>query len=522
MIHNSELLANAFLMIALISWTTCEDQSHNMKILFPTSSKIEWHDVSPSNLICSTARIHQNIAHGLSFVVNRPVIGKDPKISGTLCVAIELTTTCSKGFFGGVDVTLSTSPADLSEENCRKEIASQNQGEFSSAEHPQPVCSWMKTSSTSRTVIHLSKMDAHYDPYSDTLFSSIFLSGKCRASFCQTVFENRLWIPQESLTEYCSTEHLVESSMMIYNSSSNGSSLWSPDFDISEEEKPCIMNFCGQKGLRFASGEWVALSRQSIPKAPWVGEHFYHLKDCDGHTTVNLVEAHQDLRHMTKVVLEEFIDEQCEMTVNKLKEGNMISRIELQTLYPRTPGFHPIYRYTQGKFLMGMAHYSWVSIESSEIFPYISIRSSLNKSIEYSYWTMDNRTQIIDGPNGLYILDHQLIYGLEEEQKFRRILSKSSKHVFPILPEQKTNGQSFVRLLSHTSYSFSDDASLVDVIWHPVLTCLIITAILLPSMIGIIWCTKNQVFIKELKSFAQRDVEPSEDISEAEGEYFNP
>ncbi|AGY80342.1 glycoprotein [North Creek virus] len=522
MINHTNLLINTVLVMAYLNKPIFAASQQNIKILFPTSFKIEWHDVSSSNLKCPNTNVHQNIDHGTSFIVHRPHIGKDPMISGTLCVSMELITTCSKGFFGGLDIMTSTSPADLSEEDCRKEIARQNQGEFSSSEHPQPVCSWMKTSSTSRTVIHLNNMDVHYDPYSERLCLSLFIGGKFRIPGVDIVFENRLWVPHESLTKYCSEEHLVESSLIIYNTTATKSALWSPDFDVAEDELPCIMSFCGQRGLRFGSGEWVAYPGRMFLLEPWVGEYFYHLQFCDSHTTINLVEANQDLKHMTKEVLTEFLDEQCEMTINKLKEGNLISRIELQTMYPRTPGFHPVYRYTPGKFLMGMAHYSWVSIEPSDIFPYVLIRSSLNKTIEYPYWTLDNRTNIIDGPNGLYILDRTLIYGLEEEQTFKRTLSKSSLHIFPIVSEQKNITKSFLKLISHKSYSFSDDASLVDVIWHPTLKYAITTSLIIAILLILICCARRQIFIKRCKYCVKTDARRPDDLSEEEGDYFDP
>nr|BBQ04826.1 glycoprotein [Culex pseudovishnui rhabdo-like virus] len=494
----------------------------NLMILFPTSTNIEWHDVSPSNLICPGASLHQKMDKGLYLPVRRPTIGKTPNLSGTLCIAMELVTTCYKGFFGSVDVTISSNPSVISEDDCRKEIASQSQGDYRSTEHPQPSCSWMRTSSVRRSIITLNPLDVHYDPYSDTLYSSIFLGGKCQTDVCPTVFENRIWIPHESLTEFCSAEKLSESKIILYNSSDTQSSLWSPDFVIPDDKTPCIMDFCGHKGLRFPSGDWVALSRDDIPKEEWVGEYFYHLTDCAPHTVVNVVDSGQDFNYISETLLDEFINEQCELTISKIKEGDLISRIELQTLSPRTPGFHPVYRYQPGTFQMSMTHYSWIVIKPTDVFPYIELFSHSNESIRYDYWTVDNKTGIIDGPNGLYVLNKNLIYGLREEQTFKRILSKSSKQKFPLFNTKISQPLSVIKLLSYSSHSFSNDATLAEVLWHPLLIGMVLTcACGLLVLVMIVYFKRNLVLRKVL-SCMKESTKSTDDMSEEEGDYFDP
>nr|UUG74019.1 MAG: glycoprotein [Culex pseudovishnui rhabdo-like virus] len=496
--------------------------SDSLMMLFPTSPNIEWHDVSPSNLICPDASLHREMEKGLALPVHRPTIGKTPNLSGTLCIAMELVTTCYKGFFGGVDVSISSNPSVISEDNCRKEIASQAQGDYRSTEHPQPVCSWMKTSSVRRSIITLNPLDVHYDPYSDTLYSSLFLGGKCQTNVCPTVFENRIWIPHESLTEFCSAEKLGESKIILYNTSNTQANLWSPDFVVSDDEIPCIMDFCGHKGLRFSSGDWVALSRDDIPKEDWVGEYFYHLRDCAPNTVVNVVDSSQDFNYISETLLDEFINEQCELTISKIKEGELVSRIELQTLSPRTPGFHPIYRYKPGTFQMSMTHYSWTLIRSTDVFPYIELSSHSNESIRYNYWTTDNRTGIIDGPNGLYILNKNLIYGLREEQTFKRILSKSSKQKFPLFNHKQSREPNFVKLLSYSSYSFSDDATLAEVLWHPIWTGMIVTGAGGLLVLVVIVYLKRDFVLKKVISCMKKSTKSTDDMSEEEGDYFDP
>lgn len=496
--------------------------SDTVMMLFPTSPIIEWHDVSPANLICPETSVHQKMAEGLSLPVKRPTIGKTPNLSGTLCIAMELVTTCSKGFFGGIDVSISSNPSLVSEDECRKEIASQAQGDYRSNEHPQPVCSWMRTSSTRRSIINLKPLDVHYDPYSDTLYSSIFLGGKCQTNVCPTVFENRIWIPHESLTEFCSSEHLIESKIILYNSTGTSAAFWSPDFMVLDDEVPCIMDFCGHKGLRFLSGDWVALSRADIPKEEWIGEHLYHLTDCAPNTLVNVVDPGQDFTYLSDTLLDEFVNGQCELTISKIKEGDLISRVELQTLSPRTPGFHPIYRYKPGTFQTSMTHYSWVFVRPTDVFPYIRVTSHSNNSVSYSYWNVDNKTGIIDGPNGLYILNKNLIYGLREEQTFKRILSKSSKQKFPLFNNKIYKQLDVIKLLSYSSRSFSDDATLAEVLWHPVLTSMVIIGIIGLLVLILIVYLRGGHCLKKALSCTKSSAKSTEDLSEAEGDYFNP
>lgn len=131
--------------------------------------------------------------------------------------------TCAKGFFGGESVEIRSNSAHISERECREVLSKNREGQYVSSEHPKPVCSWMKTSTTTKNFISTNQHSVRYDPYADVLHSSLFLGGRCKDKVCRTIFENRIWLQ---------------------------------------------------------SGTWVAV--KDVPKIDWIGEYRYYLKDCAG------------------------------------------------------------------------------------------------------------------------------------------------------------------------------------------------------------------------------------------------
>ncbi|AMJ52362.1 glycoprotein [Riverside virus 1] len=493
------IIIRIFTLIASISGS--QSLEHQSTILFPTSDNVQWHEVTPNTLVCPIGDSYDKIESGVTIPVKLPLIGTTINIAGSVCTFTKLSTTCSKGFFGGITLELHTEPLDVSESLCREEIQRVSEGAFSSSEHPTPSCSWMKSSTTSRTLISVTSHSVSYNPYADAFKSSIFLTGLCPSSVCRTHFYNRLWISDHSIKESCNESQMLEGSLVIYYNTNHTVTSWSPDIYISEYDSPCTMNFCGRKGLRYPSGDWMALDRKDIPQQDWIGEYFYKIKDCPTGSQVNIINDKELIQNAVLSLLDEFLDHECEKVKDKITSGDMVSRTELQTLTPRYPGFHPVYRYSPGKFEMGLSLYQQVTVESSPNYPYIIIRRSDGRLWSWPYWIASNTTDIIDGPNGLYIKNKTLILGIQDIEGYKRIARLSSHYRVPLAKQSPEHRTRQLHPGAETEYTFVDDSALTDLHWTPMLYTL--TAFVFTLFIGILllmfWsklvhCVKNKQY----------------------------
>nr|WCD55365.1 MAG: glycoprotein [Adumi ohlsrhavirus] len=435
----------------------------NTMLLFPVSEEISFHPVSASSLVCPIRRMHDQIESGIPIVVRIPNMGRSPSIAGSLCTAIELVTTCEKGFFGGTTITEFTNAVNVEEARCRITITSHYKGDFLSLEHPTPVCSWMRTSTNTKRVEIISSHPVHYDPYTNILHSSIFLGGKCLQAPCLTIFANKLWIPEDSKSEFCSEKYLDLSYLIAYNDSDNQVKVWSSDIDV-YGPLPCIMTFCGKPGLRFSNGNWVGLDKKNVPKLKWILDYFNNVIECIPGTTINIIQAGDLTKNAVSSLTDELIVLECEAVRGKILEGNPVSRAELQTFIPEYPGLYPVYHYSPGRFTVGTSYYKWLYARPSLNYPYVEFYDIMNKTYHWTKWTTAGNSTIIDGPNGLYILNKTLIYSLDDIMKYKTLTRLSSHQIFPLESE---NNSTFIDQLmpeSDTTYQFADDKSVSDLV----------------------------------------------------------
>lgn len=504
--------------LAFLSLISLILQTLATPILFPISDDIHWSLISKNNLKCPIGQRSQKIEDGLEIPIKIPTLGRSPSIGGYLCTSQKLVTTCSTGFFGGTTLSVATNPVTLSELECRDAVSRYAVGDITDVEHPEPACSWMKSSSTVKKVITVIPTKVHYDPYQNKALSLLFLKGSCTTSFCLTVFSNKVWISEESLTKLCTADHLEPSTLTIYRLNTTSSALWSPDIDTSDPTPPCIMKFCGTLGLRFSSGNWVALSREEVPRVPWVGDYFYYLESCPLSTRVNIVDQEERLRYSMTSLLDQFYDQECSLVVSKIREGMKVSRVEIQTLAPRSPGFHPVYKFTSGTLMVGMSQYKWVNVTHLTRHPYVLFKDQLGREYQWKSWTQSNCSDIIEGPNGLYVLNKTLIIGTEDIDEYKRIAHLSGKHTLYTIESEISNLSKPLVLPNSVDYQlFADESILYELLHWSYKTLIIFLVVLLGIIVLLIWGKKylrNRGFTPEVRlTQVQRE-------RETEAEFF--
>lgn len=477
-------------------------QTFAIPLLFPISDNIHWNAISKNNLKCPIGQRSRKIEDGLEIPVKIPTLGRSPSIGGYLCTSHKLITTCDTGFFGGNTLSIVTNPVTLSEAECRDAVSRYTIGDIDDTEHPKPICSWMKSSSTVKKVINVIPTKVHYDPYQNKAMSILFLQGFCTKSFCLTVFSNKVWVSEESLTKLCTDEQLEPSTITIYRLNTTAAAIWSPDIDTSDPNPPCIMRFCGTLGLRFPSGNWVALSKQEVPKIPWVGDYFYYLESCPPSTRINIVDQEERLRYSMISLLDQFYDQECSLVVSKIREGIKVSRVEIQTLAPRSPGFHPVYKFTSGTLLVGLSHYKWVNATPMTHHPYVLFKDQLDREYHWTSWTQSNRSDIIEGPNGLYVLNKTLIIGTEDIDEYKRISHLSGKHTLYTIETELRNQSTPLVLPKSIDYQFVDDESILHELLHwSYKTLIVFIVVLLGVFVSVMWGKRHltsRVFTPEV------------------------
>lgn len=204
-------------------------------------------------------------------------------------------------------------------------------------------------------------------------------------------------------------------------------SFWSPDYPLQSAKRICVKDFCGLSGFMFDDGTWIGIKKEDIPQQNKLGEYLYKLDRCSDPSRVKFQPEEVLIHSVEHTVFSLFLKKECERTKERLLSGEALSRIELQTLTPRSPGRHLVYRILNGSLLQSISDYQWVTVKKSPHRPYISFITEDKKSIEWLYWSHNALLNLTDGPNGLHIRGSNLIFPGRTISDYEHILQNSIK-----------------------------------------------------------------------------------------------
>lgn len=433
-------------------------------LYFPISETISWTPLSVNEIKCEHRSRTPILLGSYQIKGKLPILHSSYTIEGYLCASVVLTTKCEKGFFGGTTVTYIESHDKVDIIRCRTELENYLTGSLTTENLPAPDRSWMSTNHNTKNIYHIIHKQVMYDPYTNTMKSEIFPNGECKDHYCRTTDQSKIWLPDQLHRPICIEDHLDTALFYIKPYKSASPEFWSPDINIPTQDSVCTMDYCGMGGLRFADGSWIGIDSKDIPKNDsTIGEFFFVMKDCPVGSEIKMHEKHYTEHLAEMTILEKFFYKECLSTKEKLDLGEHISRIELQSLAPVSPGWHRVYRLINGSLEMGMSEYKEGTITSPMKEDPIIFRTTDGRFIKWNYWTHDSRQNIFDGPNGLFIHNGRIVSvssDIKEYQKSLRLSIKLNigvKRVGYYEKHEVNNTESYIFQENH-------DAALSDVV----------------------------------------------------------
>lgn len=459
------MMSNTKIILILISMTI----NPNLALYFPVSDSITWSPLDPSEIVCEHKSRTPEMSSSIEMRGYLPILRQDYKVHGYMCTKVTLSTKCEKHFFGGTDVTYIEQHSKIHLQECLDAIHEFISGSFEPVTYPADSCSWMSMTVESKHFIHVQVSEMLYDPYKSILISELFPKGVCDGQYCKTIYESRIWIPDQLSKPECISRHLDTVLFYAKHHGSNIVEFWSPDMNVPINSQICFMKYCGIFGLRFIDGSWIGLQPKDVPTIDsYVENYIQKLPKCNPNTTISKAEKHYTEHIAEKTLIEKFLELECEKTKSKLYSNEPISRVELQTLTPVSPGFHRVYRLFNGSIEMGLSEYREVSLVDPIGENPIIARTKDNKLTKWKYWTHDSRQNIYDGPNGLYYHNGKVYSHIQDISSYKQSLGLSLK--LRIAISKPTIFNSTTSLKENEKYEFQhvSDKSLDEVVGESV------------------------------------------------------
>lgn len=371
---------------------------------------MRWSVANVSTIDCTTGGYRDANDAGFKIQVYAPLLKKNYTSEGYLCIKTELITECSENFFGGQTIKYYSNSVSVSPSECSEAIFKWLTGDLKMREHPAPSCSWMRSSSEQSIYIEIRQHPVLFDPYTNNKISDLFIKGQCNQASCETTREGVLWMSYDNHLPQCFKEILSPIYIFAQEKENKHYEFWSPDYPLRSAKRLCIKEFCGMRGFMFDDGTWIGVKKEDIPPQDKLGEYLYKLERCEHHSQISIQPEEIMMQEVEHTVFGLFMRRECEKTKERLLKGDIVSRIELQTLTPRSPGRHYVYRILNNTLLQSISDYQWVRVKESPHKPYVSFQTETGHNIEWSYWSFNKILNITDGPNGLYVRGKTLVY----------------------------------------------------------------------------------------------------------------
>lgn len=235
-----------------------------VEVLFPTSDMISWAPLVPEMINCSKNAHPPKPINSTKVLGYVPLLHKNYDMGGFLCTGVILHTRCTKSFFGSTYIEHLEEHLMPQEQECITAIQEYRKGVIRQEAFPDPVCSWLKTSSNIHKVSHISEKTVSYDPYYDRSVSEIFPQGYCASQSCRTINPGQIWYSDYNKKPQCLSESLETIYFYFKYYAETLVGLWSPDIAIPVGHKLCSKRFCGMNGLLFPDGSWVGFKSTDV------------------------------------------------------------------------------------------------------------------------------------------------------------------------------------------------------------------------------------------------------------------
>lgn len=384
-----------FVLLSLFALT------HQGFVIMPQSEGLHWEKISSSDLKCPpydrVKDAHAELSQYEELQAEFPSSAYNSIISGTSCQIVSVSTTCRENWFAGREISYSSVVNQVNTALCQAELNSKSVR--LPVVPPSVECAYWSQQHTTDTTIDLSPLGLHYDPYVNGYIHPMFESGICRKSPCVSANKRVAWIAGEGNPNPCEMEK-----RSIWTDGQGPDRIIHSHLAPPKFGAPCVMNFCGKRGFKFADGEWM-----NILGAGYDDPQF---KPCVN-KSVSIYKP--GLVDQEEGYLEDAIaSNRCYDMISTVRESGTISSWNLGVLNPKSQGLHFAYRLRNGNIERTLASFLKV-IYLEERFSGVVGYTESHTPVNWTDWVSHTNTTKL-GPNGVLWLTGA--YGNESKLLF--------------------------------------------------------------------------------------------------------
>nr|AUM82616.1 glycoprotein [European bat lyssavirus 2] len=326
-------------------------------------SPIDIHHLScPNNIVvedegCTTLTVFSYMELKVGYITTI-------KVNGFTCTGVVTEAETYTNFVGYVTTTFKRKHFRPSPSACRDAYSWKTAGDpryEESLHNPYPDSHWLRTVTTTKeSVLIISPSVADMDAYDKTLYSKIFLNGKCSgvsqvSPFCSTNHDYTIWMP-ENPNPGVSCDIFTTSKGKKATKDGKLCGFVDERGLYKSLKGACKLKLCGISGMRLMDGSWVSI--QNHNEAKW----------CSPDQLVNIHDFHSD--EVEHLIAEELVKkrEECLDALESIMTTKSISFRRLSHLRKLVPGFGKAYTIINKTLMEADAHYKSIR-EWTDVIP---------------------------------------------------------------------------------------------------------------------------------------------------------
>ncbi|UOX72923.1 glycoprotein [Wenzhou Myotis laniger tupavirus 1] len=367
-------MSSLIVFLLLVLMASAKDMGP--KIIAPVTEPKNWKKAELRDFSCSSGWEWNHRGQYIQFDASVLKRWEQIEIRGYLCMKNVWKTTCQTNMFFSKKVThqIRHEPVDVGA--CNYQLEDLEHGNYQEEQYPDPTCAWMSEISTEKSFIKLTPHNIGYDLYTNTLLSPSFPAGSCKIrSFCPTIYKSVIWIPTQAVPAQTKA-HMFDSAVVkitvrenkIKKDSWAFGSLVTP----TTIDGACELTLAGRKGLLLSNGFWfekdtgnhiIYQNKQVVSQ-----NHAWstliedlNILQCDRSREVGMPKADFVIQKSEAMVTDIIYYHLCLESLQKIREGTKISRMDLARLTPTVPGIGNVYQLTNDGVRVGTTKYEVIS-----------------------------------------------------------------------------------------------------------------------------------------------------------------
>ncbi|WGC86348.1 MAG: glycoprotein [Bat tupavirus BS2] len=425
-------MKSAYLLVCFaLAQMMSDAQQEGPKIIAPVSEPKNWRPATRDDFVCNSGWEWNH--RGKYVQLKSSILKKwdQIEVKGYLCMKNAWETKCKTNMFFSKEVTHKITHESIDAESCYEAIKSRERGESQPEVYPDPACVWMSEITKRTNHVRVTPHNVGFDVYTNTLLSPSFPSGSCKIkTCCPTIYPKVLWVPtspvrtqttsllfDEAVVKVTITEQKATESSWVFGALVTPAPL----------KGACKMTVAGKQGILLTNGFWFKMEE--------AGEvYFYQAKTatdtkvqastiltdiaqaaCPEGREFGLPKAEFVMHRSEALVSNMIYYQMCLESIQKIRSGDKITRIDLARMNPTVPGIGNVYQLTRDGIRVGTTRYEMIAWS-----PKVGLQTSLGlgmvpstgKESEVIDWHDWRETEdgLSNGPNGIIKQGSTLIH----------------------------------------------------------------------------------------------------------------